>query len=91
MNTLLWIRVGDGGDYQSFDGLDDALDYLNELSVGNVLDWVDHGQGVGFTTPNYHGSDFISCFWGDNDGNFLAALDDDEQCTLKAGLEEAYI
>jgi hypothetical protein len=34
MIELLWIRVGDAGEYEGFDGLEEALDYLNELSVG---------------------------------------------------------
>ena len=89
--TQLWIRVGDDGKYQAFDDLDNALTYLNDLSVGNVTHWIDNGQGIGFATPNYHGGDFISCFWGDPDAQFLAALDNDEQSAVEAGLEEAYI
>jgi len=58
----LWVRVGDAGEYEPFDSLDDALNYLNELSVGQVDHWIDGGPGIGFATPNYHGYDFISLF-----------------------------
>jgi hypothetical protein len=88
---LLWVRVGDMGQYESFDSLDDALDYLNELSAGQVTGWVDGGMGVGIETVNYHGYDFISLFWGDDDANLTAHLDADERMDVEAGLEKVYI
>jgi hypothetical protein len=88
---LVWVRVGDAGDYQSFDGLDDALDYLNELRVGTVIGWIDAGPGVGFSTPNYHGYDFISFFWGDEDANLTAHLGADERMAVEEGLVEAFV
>lgn len=88
----LWVRVGDAGEYESFgDDLDALVDYLNELQVGTVTGWVDTGPGVGFTTPNYHGLDFISCFWGDADGNLVAPLTCLEANQLTGRLEEAFI
>ena len=33
---LVWVRLGDMGEYESFDSLDDALDCLNELKAGEV-------------------------------------------------------
>jgi hypothetical protein len=87
----LWVRVGDAGEYESFDSLGDALAHLNDLSVGQVDHWIDGGPGVGFATPNYHGHDFISLFWGDDDANLTAHLDADERSDVEAGLEEVYI
>jgi hypothetical protein len=88
----LWVRVGDAGDYEHFgDDLLALIDYLNELQVGNVTSWIDAGPGVGFSTPNYHGLDFISLFWGDAQGNFCSALDGSERADVEASLEEAYI
>ena len=67
MSEQLWLRVGDAGDYENFgDDLAALLDYLNELNVGTVTGWIDAGPGVGFATPNYHGHDFVSLFWGDD-------------------------
>ena len=88
---LVWVRVGDMGQYESFDSLDDALDYLNELKAGEVTGWVDGGMGVGIETVNYHGYDFISLFWGDDDANLTAHLDADERMEVEEGLEEVFI
>ena len=88
---LVWVRVGDMGEYESFDSLDDALDYLNELKAGQVTGWVEGGMGVGIETVNYHGYDFISLFWGDDDANLTAHLDADERMEVEEGLEEVYI
>lgn len=88
---LVWVRVGDMGEYESFDSLDDALDYLNELKAGEVTGWVDGGVGVGIETVNYHGYDFISLFWGDDDANLTASLDADERIEVEEGVEEVFI
>lgn len=91
MSKYIWVRVGDTGEYESFDSLNDALDYLNELSAGQVTRWVDGGMGVGIETVNYHGYDFISLFWGDDDADLTAHLNDAERAEVEAGLEEAFI
>ena len=88
---LVWVRIGDMGEYESFDSLDDALDYLNELSAGQVTGWVEGGMGVGIETVNYHGYDFVSLFWGDDDANLTAHLDADERMDVEEGLKEVYI
>ena len=71
---MYWIRVGDTGSYQSFDGLDDAVGYLNDCQVGKIDHWVDSGPGVGIDTPNFHGHDFVSLFVGDLAGNLVRTL-----------------
>ena len=88
---LVWVRIGDMGEYESFDSLDDALDYLNELSAGQVTGWVEGGMGVGIETVNYYGYDFVSLFWGDDDANLTAPLDADERMEVEEGLKEVYI
>jgi len=88
---LVWVRVGDMGEYESFDSLDDALDYLNMLKAGEVTGWVEGGMGVGIETVNYHGYDFVSLFWGDESANLTAHLDSDEKAEVEAGIEEVYI
>ncbi len=91
MSEQLWIRVGDNGDYEPFDGLNEAIEYLNDLQVGQVDHWIDGGPGIGFATPNYHGFDFISCFWGDNDAQLTRSLNAQERAALEMDLEEVYI
>jgi len=88
---LIWIRIGDTGEYESFDGLEEAVAYLNELGVGEVTDWTNGPCAVGFNTPNFHGQDCVSCFWGDTDANLIRPLDTEERAAVQAGLEEAYI
>jgi len=88
---LVWVRVGDMGQYESFDSLDDALDYLNELSAGQVTGWVEGGTGVGIETVNYHGYDFVSLFWGDDGANLTSRLNEDERMEVEEGLKEVYV
>ncbi len=88
---LLWIRIGDAGDYVSFSNLDDAIDDLNMMEVGTVDCWNDGGVGIGFATPNFHGRDFVSFFWGDEDGNFSRALSSDERAHVEGHLEESFL
>lgn len=85
-----WIRVGDGGEYQSFDDLDSTIDYLNQCEVGQIDHWVDAGPGVGIDTPNFHGNDFVSLFVGDLAGNLVRVLNGWERGRVEAGLQAAY-
>jgi hypothetical protein len=85
---LFWIRVGDQGDYQPVDDLDDLIETLNEWQAGAVTGWVDAGRGVGVETTNYHGYDFVSLFWGDNQANMIRALDETERAAVEEGLHE---
>ena len=87
----VWIRVGDAGDYVDIGSVEDAVDYMNTLQVGKVDYWVDHSTGVGFATPNYHGGDFVSCFWGDEDANFCRLLSAEERAYVENNLEESYL
>jgi hypothetical protein len=87
MSKQLWIRVGDGGDYESFDDIASAVEYLNELRVGMVEAWIH--AGTGFTTPNYWGNDYISCFWGDDNAQFISGILPNERADFD--LEENYL
>ena len=92
MSKQLWVRVGDAGDYESFgDDFAALFDYLNDMRVGTVTGWIDGGPGVGFETPNFHGYDFVSLFWGNADADFVHRLTPDERLLVEAGLEEVFI
>ena len=88
--TLIWVRVGDAGEYEAFDGLDEAVEYLNELGVGRVDHWINGGPGVGIGTPNYHGHDFVSLYHGDADANLVSNLLPDERVFVEDALRECY-
>ena len=83
-----WIRVGDQGDYQPLDDLDDVIETLNEWRVGEVTGWVNAGRGVGIETRSHYGYDFISLFWGDDQANLIRELDETERAAVEEGLVE---
>jgi len=91
MIEQLWIRVGDCGDYEPCNGLNDALAYLNELNVGEVTGWTNGPCAVGFETSNFWGQDCISCYFGDADANLIRPLNAAERAAVEDGLKEAYI
>lgn len=90
-NERVWVRVGDAGDYEQFIGLGFALDYLNELGVGEIDDWINDPHAVGCETPNYWGNDYISLYWGDANANLIRPLDENERILAENTLQEAYL
>jgi hypothetical protein len=88
--TTVWARVGDHGDYEPFNTLDGAIDYLNDLSVGKVLRWVNGTYGVGVETVNYWGRNFISLFIGDCHADLIRPLNKAERAEVRGSLVEAY-
>jgi hypothetical protein len=86
VENSIWVRVGDAGEYESFDSIADALDYLNELNVGKVAGW----RALGFNTPNFWGQDYISIYHGTADADALGELTADEKATLESGLVEIF-
>lgn len=89
IDRFVWVRVGDGGDYSKFDDLDAAIEYLNELCVGQVECW--KLAGAGFDTPNYWGNDYISCYWGDVHAALVSGMLPDERIYIADRLEENYL
>jgi hypothetical protein len=72
--AMPWVRVGDVGEYECFDDLDAAIEYLNELGVGKPTRWVPGG----FETENFWGQDYVSFYYGDTDANHLADIGEGE-------------
>jgi len=89
MNAILWVRVGDAGEYERYDDLYDAIEYLNELRVGKITRWVQ----AGFETENYHGHDYVSIFYGDDDANHLCDIGENEEGRyyIECNLEVNYL
>jgi len=85
--TKLWVSVGQAGDYEPFDTLADAAKYMNSLSVGKPTGW----KFGGFDTPNFWGNDYVSIYHGDDVGEYVEHLSDDEQCEIYNRLEEVYL
>lgn len=56
---VLWMRLGDGGEYESFDGMAEVADSLRESNVSGISK-VDGG----ISAPGYQGNNYISLYWG---------------------------
>jgi len=89
MDLKIWLRIGDCAEYESFDDLDSATDWLDDLNVGPVTGWIDSGPGVGYTAPGYNGPNLVSLFWGDGEGNLVAPLSSFERETVERKLATA--
>ena len=75
---MIWLRVGEDGEWESFERAEEAVDFLNELGVGRVMCW--HGRR-GFETENYHGGDLIR----------LAGFQTADLAFVERYLEEVYL
>ena len=82
--------MGDSGEYEALDSLEEAVEYLNEFGVGRVETWINGGRGVGIETPKHHGFDFISLFHGDSDANLVSKLLPDERAFVEDHLQECF-
>lgn len=81
----LYVRIGSTGALERFPNIEAVTAYLNTLKVGRPTRWYGHG----FDTQNYHGSDSICAFWGDNLGNYLHSIGTCDRLYLEAELDEA--
>lgn len=86
--SFLWLRIGDGGEYEKFgDDFDALADALYEGSVpADGFAW--RADGTGFETPNYPGQNYVSLFWGDEQGNLVEPLSIDERRDVEARLRK---
>ena len=62
-NVKLWVRAGDGDNYNDFDGLEEVADYLAEMSgQPDPLDWCNE---YGVTSPEIsEAENYISLLLG---------------------------
>jgi len=67
----VWVRMGDGDNYSKFDDVASATDTMKEAGVSGPLQWGLRGKLI---APGFEGNNFISCFWGDKDGNYIRDL-----------------
>ncbi len=75
--NILWLRLGDAGEYQAFDGIADALESA-EIPAGKV-EFLPYGFQVG----DYSGRNYISFFWGDEKANPVRELTHAEKEEIK--------
>jgi hypothetical protein len=72
----MWLRVGETGEWEEFETVEELVNYLNDLRVGRVVNWVEGG----FQTENYWGRDMIR-----------AKFSSEDQVFIEQNLEEAYL
>ena len=70
-NTQLWVRAGDGDNYNAFDSFQEVADYLAEMGATGPLEWCNE---YGVTSPEFRGNNYISVFCGDDDAQPIRSL-----------------
>lgn len=85
---VIWMRLGDGGEYEAHDDLDSVADTLAEFRVREIEPHCQYGVSAsGFTGHNY-----ISLYWGPNPGDDSAEasrdLTDEEIAGINKRLEK---
>ena len=81
----IWLCVGQAGALEGFTTLAEATQYLNSLAVGTPTKW----RLAGVETQNYWGEDYISIFWGDDRGIYLADISRAGRCKIASSLADA--
>lgn len=98
----LWLRIGDNDEYDDFGQDESALaDALYEARIRSEdIDWLhcprnptdpkNHGfylPRAGFVTPTYGGDNYVSLYWGDEDGNLRQPLTKTDQREIVSRLK----
>ena len=60
---FVWVRLGDADNYNQFDDLHDAAEYVAELGVKRV----ERNQTYGVVADGFTGRNYISLFYGDDE------------------------
>lgn len=90
-NMKLWVQIGEDGDRHSFHDMEEALEYLNDASVGQVTSFLDEELFVGFETPNFHGDDHVRCYWGSATGEIMDELTIEDRRQLTEKLSACFL
>lgn len=85
-NPLLWLRLGDAGNYRSFDSIEE-VDLGTTFERGDEFDgWVPAGFRV---SPDYLGNNYVSCYWGDANANLVRELNAEERTLVESLVAKA--
>mgnify|MGYP003149912856 CR=1 FL=1 len=89
-DLYVWMRVGDQGDYESFNSVDEAgYDLAQYLDPDACYHDVRRYKGpalTGIEVGCYVGYDAVSLYWGDDDAQLEAELNHQELACLAATL-----
>ena len=78
---MYWCRVGDAGEYESFDCLDGLGEHLTECGVHLPIYW----RVLGMESPGFEGQNYVSVYSGD-DVETPCGLDAVERMVLRNNL-----
>ncbi len=67
---FIWVRLGDGDNYNRFDDLDEAAEYMTLFGVMHVH----RTQKYGVAAKGFTGLNYISLFFGDSAAQPTAEL-----------------
>lgn len=82
MTELVWVRAGDADEYNEFDSIAEAGEYLYAFKPCGPLE---RSIKYGLADDDcYTGQNYISLFWGDKDAAPLREISDDELVELNA-------
>lgn len=84
---MFWLRLGDAGDYESFDSLASVADHLAEFNVYIFRRFVGT-YGVGIEAPGFTGMNMISLYFGDAEAQLVRPMDNSELKALKEFLAD---
>lgn len=86
-DLYLWVRLGDGGNYEHFG--DDFTAVAGHLKEFNVREPIVACRG-GIECPGFDDQhNYISLYWGDKDSNHVRDLRADELTYLRSQLQTA--
>lgn len=73
----LWLRLGDAGDYEAWDDIEQVAGILQECSVTDLTTVAGGIEACGFEGDNY-----ISLYWGDAEAELIRELTEAEFAEL---------
>lgn len=89
---ILWLRLGDNADYESYDldisAVSEAIAEtirLYDMSIEKIT-WNSNGGLMIY--PFYEGYNYISLYWGDKDANLISDLTPNEQSEVENYIRE---
>ena len=77
----IWMRVGDQGEYESFDSLDEAVEELHsyldmdDQCIGHDVNRYTGPALVGIEVGQFQGDNGVSLYWGDDDAQLVTPID----------------
>lgn len=79
MKKTIVVQVGIAGERQLFESLGEVIRYLNDMRVGKIEEWIDtrfgpHCTRVGFETANFHGTDYVTCHYANERGDYVEPI-----------------